>query len=82
MTTSIPPIEKPVLVFAGNYNQYRDFLREHDLNPREWRYVSRPDQIMGMRSANYIKVGQWYLNPIMDKQPELTQVYDMKEIKI
>lgn len=69
-----------VLVFAGFHSQYKEFIHREKLNPREWIYVNRPEQLMGHRKAKYITVGQYWLNPVWDKAQDLFKVYEMERI--
>jgi len=71
-----------VIVIAGNRAQYQNFLHEHKLSPRQYTFADRPEQIMGMRNALYTLVGQYWLNPVYDKRPELFEVYQMRKIEI
>lgn len=75
-------INNAVLVIAGNHQQYQAFLRQHKVSPLQFRYCSQPEHIMGMRDATYVKTGEWWLNPILDKRPELLKVFNMKEVKM
>lgn len=73
---------RPVIVIAGNYDQYRDFLRENNLSPSEYRYADRPENIIGKRGCLYILAGEYYLNPLYDKGQALFEAYGLKEIKL
>lgn len=54
------------IVIAGNYNQYKNYLRENNLTPQEARYVSTPDVLRGLHNVEVVKVGEWWLNPCAD----------------
>lgn len=73
-------VNTPILVIAGDYAEYLDFVSEHRLNGKFWRYVDEQKKIMGMRGGYYILVGRWFVNPIMEKSPELLLAYDIKQI--
>lgn len=77
----ISELPKRVLVIAGTYEEYKDFLRENHLSPVQFPYISRREQLMGQRGALYMLVGRVWLNEVYDKHMELFQVYDMKEVK-
>lgn len=61
-----------ILVIAGNYNQYKAFLRDNNLDRTGTYYVSRPDQLMGMRKCKYALTGEYWLNPLIDKGEQET----------
>jgi hypothetical protein len=50
--------ESPLLIIAANYELARLYVHEHQLGPegREWRFVSRPEQVLGMRGGRYVAV--------------------------
>lgn len=51
------------IVIAGNYRQYKNYLRENNLTPQQARYVDMPEKLRGLRGAEVVKYGEWWLNP-------------------
>ena len=53
------------LVIAGNFEQYRRYLRDKGFTPEQARYVSSRQSIMGLEPGQVIivRVGQSHLNP-------------------
>ncbi len=37
----------PLFVLAGNYRQFREWCRDHDVPPREARYIASADVLFG-----------------------------------
>lgn len=53
-----------VLVFAGNHQQYTDWVQKNHLNPKFYRYVSDVTKIQGLRRGTpYVRVGTFYQHP-------------------
>lgn len=52
------------LVIAGNYQQFREWLRETGTNPRDARFVDRMEQVKGMRGAEIILYGEYWQNEL------------------
>jgi hypothetical protein len=49
----------PLLVVADTYQLACHYAREHALGPERrdtWRYVSRPEQLLGRRGGRYVVV--------------------------
>jgi len=60
---------KPILVLAGNYQQYREYIREHKLDSK--RYVWMDDHAhnaMGREFAALIAIGTFFDRPDAGKQ--------------
>ena len=57
------PGDKPELVIAGNYEQFRHWARTRGRNPRDFIYVSGPESVRGIRGAILWRVGTWYAQP-------------------
>ena len=68
------------IVIAGNYEQYRCFLREHRLNPRLHIYVHDEEQILGMSDVNCYFVGTYENNPCYGSY-RLRDMLDRQRIK-
>jgi hypothetical protein len=49
------------LVMAGNYYQFRDFLRRSELSTTDHRYVTTQEQLRGY-SGEVLQVGTWWDN--------------------
>ena len=54
------------IVIAGNYRQYKDYLRENNLTPQQARYVDMPEKLRGLHGVEVVKYGEWWLNPCAD----------------
>ncbi len=54
------------VVIAGNYREYRDWLRENNLCERDARYIDCNEKLMGLELAaeDVIKTGQWWLSEV------------------
>lgn len=46
------------LVIAGNFRQYVDYKNSKP-NPEDYRYVSKPDTIRGIRDPHGVFIGTW-----------------------
>jgi hypothetical protein len=57
---------KIILIVSGNQKEAEQLARTHHMTKREWRYVSDPHQVMGMR-------GQvaWFTGSYMKKERDL-----------
>ncbi len=53
-----------MLVVAGSYGQYKEFLHRSGLSPREAVYIAREDQLVGWHGARIVYVGEWWRNPL------------------
>lgn len=55
---------RKVVVIAGNHKQYLRFLRDEQLNPRQVRYISREEQLVGLRDVRIIFDGDYLRSPV------------------
>ena len=53
-----------LLIFAGTHKQADHFIRENNLDKQKVRCVSRPEHLMGVDKAEYIPVGEYWLNEV------------------
>jgi hypothetical protein len=53
-------IMKRYYIVAGNYEQYHAWIKETDLSPKEWVYVSGRDTVRGVRNPEGRFIGTWY----------------------
>lgn len=67
---------KPILVIAGNHRQYEQWMREQNLCRRTARYVYSNEHLMGFDNCHYVRVGEWWLNPLDHKT-----TYDIFAVK-
>ena len=51
------------IVIAGNYRQYKNYLRENNLTPQQAQYIDTPVKLRGLRNVEVVKYGDWWLNP-------------------
>lgn len=50
-----------VFVISGSYRQAQDWARRQELPHTAWRYVRRPDDLLGLRSPHTVVwCGTWY----------------------
>lgn len=69
-----------IAVIAGSYNQYREFIRENNVDSKEYFYVSSFERILGMRKLKYILYGTWYIRTDFDKIYERLQIAEFEKI--
>ena len=55
-------INENILVFAGNYNQYMDWINDNKADKRRYRYITLPEQLRGLHNIEYVTAGEYYLN--------------------
>jgi len=58
---------RKTIVIAGNQRQYISYLRENNLNQKDFSFVNSIDQIRGLRNVTIVKYGEWWKNPIWDE---------------
>ena len=50
-----------VAILAGNYRQYRHWLKEHEPpNPKSYRYIFTETSVLGIRFDSYLIVGTYW----------------------
>lgn len=67
---------KPILVIAGNYRQYEQWMRDNHLCRRTARYARTQEDILGFDNCHYVKTGEWWLS---DLDHKIT--YDIFKVK-
>jgi hypothetical protein len=67
------------LVFAGDYRQYTDWIRETKTSERDARYIDRIEKVMGMRGAEIVLVGEHWRNPVL-QQYEMAYIRALVEV--
>lgn len=67
-----------VFIIAGNYAQYRVWIRINRLSTERYPFVSRPEQLRGQRGSAFAYVGSAAESPLYGHVFLRTQ--DMKEI--
>jgi len=55
------------LVFAGNYQMYREYLKESGETPRTARYVSSPEKALGYTDYEIILYDDWFIHEWADE---------------
>lgn len=73
---------KRIYVFAGSYQQAVDFMRLRGVSPSAFRYISKRDDLRGIRSEKYLRVGTWYERPDYYDIEEMLEARDMIEITL
>ena len=51
------------LVIAGNYEQYKDYIKDMGFDNNEYRYISDPDSWRGIHNIKVHRIGIYYENP-------------------
>lgn len=49
-----------MLIFAGNYAQAQNYVKEYGLNQSQYRIVTAREHIMGIDNFTFVRVGTWY----------------------
>lgn len=52
------------IVIAGTHQEFLDYLRENKLSQMDARFADRLEHVQGMRGAEVVTYGRWYLNPL------------------
>ncbi len=58
-----------VFVLAGSFRQFQHYVREQAQQAHsnaDFRYISRPHDIMGINNATLRYVGEYWKNPLCD----------------
>lgn len=58
------------LVIAGNFKEFRDWINRSPFNSKKFKYVSKPEDIMGYRDIPILRIGTYYSNPVYKKLRE------------
>ena len=71
----IPEADEIILVLAGNFQQYRNYVNKNNLSKCRVRYISQPYDIIGLRSerVRLVRVGTFWENPVCNS-PELREL--------
>ena len=69
-----------IAVVAGTYYQYQDFIRENNLNTKEYFYVSSFEKILGMRKLKYILYGTYYQRKDFDQINLRLKIAEFEEL--
>lgn len=51
-------------ISAGSKKQYDYYIKENELNSKEFPYLTKPKQLLTNKNASVIKIGTWYLNSV------------------
>jgi hypothetical protein len=62
---------KHIFILAGSHKEAAFLARDKGLNPMNWTYLYKPEQLLGLRSKPYIRYGTWY------KQRFISDIEDM-----
>ena len=52
------------IVIAGNYQQYKEYLRKTNQSPRDAKYIEFPEQLRGLRNVEIVRYGTWWESPV------------------
>jgi len=67
------------IVFAGNHRQYMDWIERQGYSTRDYRYISRPEQLLGLHNTNTFFVGTWEQHSVI-KTDEF-QIYMSRNVR-
>ena len=70
-----------IAVVAGTYKQYLNFIRENNLNIKEYFYVSSFKKILGMRKLKYILYGTYYQRKDFEQINLRLQIAEFEKIE-
>jgi len=51
-----------ILVLAGNYKQYCNWMERNNHTPETAKYVSLPEQVRGFQNCEYVTTGEYWKN--------------------
>lgn len=61
------------IIIAGNYRQYRDYIRRYNLNPKEYKYIPDAHKLRGLHNCKVICVGTYW-------ESEVTKTIGWREL--
>lgn len=73
---------RPIIVIAGNYQQYKYYLREMQeagLKLDNAQYACEPRHLEGIRNVRVVRVGQWWNNPLVRKNDPRLRMLEFEE---
>jgi hypothetical protein len=77
MNNASPYTPRPIiLVAAGNYNEFKTFLRDAQLGNTKAIYISKEEQLFLYRNCDLYRYGTWYLHPLATG----SQFFDLPEL--
>ena len=51
---------QPILVLAGSYRQFRNWLCENNYSLINYKYIRNQEDLLGYHEAKIIRVGTWW----------------------
>jgi hypothetical protein len=63
------------IVIAGSYRQYKTWVLQNDLDPKEFEYIHHPEQLFGLRDYKYVLVGCYWENEVFSSDIFIGMVY-------
>jgi len=48
-----------IFIFAGNFQQAKDYARSISMSPDDWVYLSNSYKLCGTRGSTVIRIGTW-----------------------
>lgn len=66
----------PKYIIAGNYNEFRLYVRDHYFDGIIYKFVSHPDSLRGLSDISGVFIGTWYKN--INIANILEQIYIIK----
>ncbi|MFX0194519.1 MAG: hypothetical protein ACFFCW_00230 [Candidatus Hodarchaeota archaeon] len=68
-------MKKRLIVIAGTFDEFLHYCRENKISAQESKYVSRPEQLRGLRNCEVVYAGRYWLNKcINDPYLEIIQL--------
>lgn len=63
-------------MIAGSHQNFLDTLRDRNENPKDWKYVSQPQQLYGIHNVRISYGFQSYLSPAWEMAERINQEQD------
>ena len=73
-----------IIIIAGSYKQYTQYIADYHLNPETHRYVSSTEKLLGFQPAacdGYMLVGTLYENPLAGELIDLLESRGIRRIQ-
>jgi hypothetical protein len=51
---------KPTFIIAGNYSLYKNYLKENNLNQKDYQYLNSIEKIIGYRNPTIVLADGYY----------------------
>lgn len=68
-----------IYIYAGSHRQAMNFAREKELHPQNWTFLSKPEQLRGIRGSYFIRCGTWFERPNCREIEDMLLEREMKK---